>query len=1039
MKGFSSYIWILILFVASGLASLIYQVVWFKQLSYFLGNSTYSQAIVLATFMGGLAIGAYLWGKKSDATQDKLKFFAFLELAIALYCFSYLFIFSSIESLFFQIVQDFDLKSDGLTVLILKFFVSSFTILLPTILMGGTLPVLVDFFTKNLKSVGKNVAILYFLNSLGAVIGTLMAGFWLIESFGLKTTIFIGASIELIVGIVAYYLSYKWKRSDNQSFVIEESTTSIVQEVVISERKHTIVLTVAAFSGFCAMMYEVIWLRLLIPILSSSTYSFTLILSAFIGGITLGSFLVYRYFDKIKNHFRFIGWCQLLIVISILLVLPFYGRLPYYIWKIVGDDSDYSYYLLVQFVIVFVILFIPTIFMGMTLPIASKLVVRSDEGVGAGVGKIFSLNTLGTVAGSLFAGLLFIPLIGIVGTIFLTIFINLLLVFIVFKELKVGFKPIHIVSGLVLVFILGVFIKQADIPNWKYTIMLSEVPRKINRKSPPKNYAQFLKKAKGHDEILFYREGQNGTFVVAQTNKEVYLFTNGKGDANSVGDLQTQVSLAQTPMILHPSPDTVLVIGFGAGTTIGNVLVNDRLVYAEVAEISKEVIDASIYFEHINKKPLENPKLRVIKDDGVATLRLSPKKYDLIISQPSNPWSAGVGNLFTSDFFQDCKKKLHRGGYVAQWFNLYEMDDRSFKLILRTILSEFDYVNLWQIGASDVLIVCSETPLEYDLDALSIRYDAVKNHLAEVKIHSFEAFLSQQIIEDIDILKSYAGAGPSNTEDSPLLEHWAPRAYFNNAKPTDFFSLDERKTFASSSLLLNRYLQSSREKDMNGILQAGLFQSLGGNKELSFYLADLNPSIYDAWAKLAQNAGDLNKFNEFLNLAASARSKRLVAPSDSILVSNNDNGLDLAIQYFNSGSQELMNGNIVNAIDLLKKAIKLNNAHVDAHINLANAFGRSGDYEKALITLDKAIELDAANAKAYFNRGYAKGFLQDQKGAVDDLTKTIELSPSNAKAYALRGQAYIGDGKNDLGCQDLAKALQLGEKSVLQVIEQYCK
>jgi tetratricopeptide (TPR) repeat protein len=200
-----------------------------------------------------------------------------------------------------------------------------------------------------------------------------------------------------------------------------------------------------------------------------------------------------------------------------------------------------------------------------------------------------------------------------------------------------------------------------------------------------------------------------------------------------------------------------------------------------------------------------------------------------------------------------------------------------------------------------------------------------------------------------------------------------------------------------------------------------------------------NPSIYDAWAKLAQNTRDINKYNEFLNLAASARSKRLVSSSESTLDSNNDNSMDLAIQYFNSGSAELMRGNFSMAIELLKKSIKLNNKHIDAHINLANAFGRSGDYKNAIITLNKASELDPANAKVYFNRGYAKGFLQDQEGVIKDLTKAIELSPNNARAFALRGQAFIGAGKNDLGCQDLAKALQLGEKSVLQVIEQYCK
>ena len=1050
----------------SGVAALIYQVTWFKHLSYFLGNSTYTQSLVLATYMGGLAIGAWWWGRKADKSAKSLRVFAFLEIGIALYCFFYYPIFEVLKSCFIDYVSTNDLPSDGGYTLFVKLIISAAGILIPTILMGGTLPVLVKYFSARINQVGKNVAIFYFINSLGAVIGTLIAGFYLLQFFGLRNTTYIGAGMDLAIGAVCLLLSYKIDSSSEAKNEKKERK----ERFTLKKVQYKTVLLIAGISGLSAMIYEIVWLRLLIPILSSSTYSFSVILAVFISGITIGSYIVYRIIDRIKNPYRFLGYCQMGIVITILLSMPFYERLPYYIWSAIGDpatsSASYSYYIFIQFFFVFLLIIIPTIFMGMTLPIASRLCVTEVKNTGRVIGNVFAINTLGTVIGSLAAGLILIPLIGIKNTLQFAVLLNLVLALIVLLTKKLVSQKMKIAVLSILGVSILIYFGNTRQDSWAYSIMLSDVPRKINRIKPPNSYADFYSLAEDHDKIHYYQEGVNGTIVVAQKNKETYLFTNGKGDANSISDLSSQISLGLTPIILHPSPDSVFVIGYGAGTTIGHVMLHSRVKYGEVAEISDEVIDASKYFNDINGEPLRNKNLRVIRDDGLSALLVSPRKYDVIISQPSNPWSAGMGSLFTQEFFQTCKDKLHKGGYVAQWFNLYEMDDKSLKLILRTALSEFKHVTLWHISNSDILILCSENEINRDLKQIEKNYLSSEQELKKIDIHAFPAFLSQQLTSDRERIVHYAGDGPLNTEDLPLLEHWAPRAYFHDSKPEKFYAIDERSDLLKhKNHLLRKYMNSKPNLTKDEILQAGLFQSTGGNKELAYYLAELNPMIYLSWAEKARQLGNIEKANEFEQLASTASSKM---DTNSTIVDQTQNGvheknadvhankgafsqaikeIDIAIKedgenavlYYKKGTFHLSLNELDKSVLALETAISIDNKMIDAYINLANSKGKQSKFREVISILNEAEKLTNSNAKIYFNRGYAKALVNEVNGAIFDFSKAISLNPDYGQAYLLRGRAYMANGNRNNACSDFNLATQLNVQGAREIWQQACK
>lgn len=1064
---------VMLLFILSGVAALMYQVVWFKYLSYFLGNTTYAQAIVLATFMGGLAIGAWWWGKKADESKNALKLFAWLEILIAVYCFLYFPIFEMVKNGFVYVVISNSWDSDSGIVLFLKLIVSALTILIPTILMGGTLPVLVRYLSDRIEEVGKNVAILYFINSFGAIIGTVIAGFYLLEYIGLKGTVYVGALADLFVGLIFLVVAYYVPKISNPIETELNKTTQLPRKEVkvkdtrnlfnVTPLQFKIVLIIAGVSGMCAMIYEVMWLRLLIPILSSSTYSFTLILTAFITGITIGSLIVYFLLPKIKNPYVFLGFCQLGIVLSILLTIPYYEKIPYLIWNNINGNevigTDYTAYLLKQFYYTFILLVLPTIFMGMSLPTASKIAVKKVTESGESVGRIFSINTVGTVVGSVLAGLFMIPFLGIKLTLEITVFLNIILVFLVLLTSQSIRLKIKLVTALSIVLCLGYYYISVKQENWVYAIMTSVVPRKINQMTPPKDYFTFLENEKSvHDEILFYKEGVGGTVVVSRKGDEIQLYTNGKGDAGSQRDLRTQVSLAQTPMVLHPRPDSVFVIGFGAGTTIGNVMSHSRVKYAQVAEISPEVIEASEFFNHVNQEPLKDKRLKLIKDDGVSALRLSPNKYDVIISQPSNPWSAGVGNLFTDEFFRDCKAKLRYGGYVAQWFSLYEMSDKTLKMVIRTVLNQFEYVSLWHIGTSDVLLLCSSTPFKFDMKDIEKNYGEVKHILDKVNLNTLTTFLSQQMLstDNIDKLKAYAyDMGTDiNTENRPILESWAPENYFLHNRPDDFLKLDERNEYDKSALLLRNYEKSKGAFDYDNISKIAAFHIFEGNRELALTLADREPLIYLAWAKSEIDNENYNDALFYLNRLAKtsdtirglyeelARMKSKQNDHKAALIyltegiKKNPNNSEL---YLTRGTTNLMLNQIPEAISDFEKSLVLNPKEVKAYINLATVRAKMNQPKEAIKMLNAAELLSKDDSKLYYNRGSAKGIVGDYKGSVEDFTKTVELDSLNGRAYFLRGKGNQQLGETEDACKDYVRAYKLGVKEAQVLINELCK
>jgi spermidine synthase len=800
-----------IIFIISGISGLIYQIVWFKYLSLFLGNTTYAQMTVLAAFLGGLALGNYFLGKRADAISNLVKVYALLEIFIGAYCLSYPALSFLVGNSFLQIASQLNISSQNILFSVLRFFLAAILLLLPTIAMGGTLPVLSKYFVSNLKGSGKDISLLYFLNSFGAVIGVLFAGFILIKEFGLANTCYAAAILNILIGIFGFVLSFISENMFPKSgqLIIETADSASIKfpGTIITK----IILLVSFFSGMAALLYEMVWTRLLINFFGSSTYSFSIMLAAFILGITIGSWIIYQAQLTKFNKIKILTYSQAAIGLTTMAVLLFYERLPYTLWKVSAlfskTPQSFEIFLFVEFLICVALILLPTIFMGISLPAAAEAYSIGKNGIGSAVGKIFSVNTIGTVIGVIITGLVFIPYFGIKKTFEIGIAINVLSSIILlwsYNLFRIRTKFVFSILCLCSFFIYIVMFS-----NWNRSVISSGVFTSFNS-SPPKTYEDFLKSA-SNDKIIFYEEGVNATVAVTQSisdSTQKSLIINGKPDASTSFDMSTQVLLGQIPLMLHQDPKTVFVVGFGSGTTIGSVLTHpvEKVI---CAEISKEVINAATLFNKENYNCIHDKRLSLVNEDALTLLKLSKDKYDVIISEPSNPWIAGIGTLFSKEYFQKCIERMNESGIMVQWFHVYDTDDSVVQLVLNTFSSVFPYAQIWNSVSNDIILVGSKKNIQLNINSLESKFasDKINNDFKRIFIPDLFTFLSCQSCSPRGFF-TISEMSPLNTETHPILEFLAPRSFYVGKQSSYIYKYDEKFDTLSNSLLVKDFLKN---------------------------------------------------------------------------------------------------------------------------------------------------------------------------------------------------------------------------------------
>lgn len=798
-----------ICFLFSGIAGLIYEVLWAKYLALIFGGTAHAHTLVLATFMGGLALGNFLFGKLADRTRDPLLQYVRMEIGIGLCAALTPLLFMFSKNIYLSAAYSFSL--DYFSIVILKFIIGALIMLPPTILMGGTLPMISKFLIRSSLVRGEKIAQLYYINSLGAVLGTILAGFYLIYTFGLNFSVTIAALFNVLPATAIYILQTFVKNAGYPEQAAPEAVTAQAPHTqeIFSGKLVKIALIAIFLSGFAAMLYEVAWIRLLSVILGSSTYSFSLMLAAFISGITIGSYIVHKNMSRIKSTFFAFGICEILAGLSLLAGLPFYDRLPFIFLQLssffLRTPQTFVLYSFIKFALCFLVMLPPTIFLGMTLPLVSKIASGRLEILGRKIGNVFALNTLGNILGALVVGLVMLPALGIQSTLEVGVIASLIIgCAILLADPKFSRRLKYSLAGSCVVIFL---IYRLATPSWNSALFTVQVFR-LSGNAETLTFKEFCELA-NRKKVLFYKDGFDTTVAVTENQETRTLYVAGKADASTTVDMPTQMLSAHLPLILRPQSKQLLIVGLGSGVTCGAALAHP-VEAIDLVEISSSVVEANSFFAKANRNALADPRVRLHIEDARTFLQTNRKKYDLIMSEPSNPWMSGVSSLFTTEYFTDCLDHLNDGGLMLQWIQIYDMDDETYEIVLNTFRSVFPYSTLWSTGVSDSFLIGSKEKIDFDSAQSRDRVNSalVEKDLARINMKGLFTVLSLQLAGDKTLATELKQGTPPNSDYFPLLEYRAPINLFRHALPVNLLrSLDQRATsLERGDLLLAQYI-----------------------------------------------------------------------------------------------------------------------------------------------------------------------------------------------------------------------------------------
>jgi len=925
-------IWIFVFFFVSGFTGLIYEVVWTRLLTLVLGNTHYSVATVLTTFMAGLALGSYLGGRLVDRWGDPLVLYAVLEGIIGVYCLLIPHFIDFALPLFKWIYTHF--RDEYMLASFWRFGVCAVILIIPASFMGATLPVLGKFVSRDPAVIGRDVGTLYAMNTFGAVVGAFASAFVFMRLFGISATIWIAAALN--IGIAAFILLSVRGRWQETEPVDAAEVPDPGQVHKPFSRELWIILACFGFSGMAALIYQVAWNRIFSLLLGSSVYAFSLILTTFILGLALGTVVFARLVTRFQDLKQVFGVLQLGIAFSALAALPFFGDIPLVNrWIYLNWDLEFGTVQWANFLVIFAIIFVPTFCMGAQFPVVVRMVARSLETLGHHVGSAYASNTVGTIAGSFVGGFILIPLIGIQDTILSAIVLNLVLggyLLATAPGLSMNFKT-YLLPGVLVLFVLVV----KDIQPWDRAVISSGsyIPYRL----------EDLDKALGdRNKILFYEEGIHTTVTTELgVTGNIFLRVNGKTDASLAMDMRTQLLSGYLPMLFNKKREQALVIGQGSGVTLGAV---EQFPAKEIdlVEISPAVIEGSRFFEPFNHHALEDPRVNLILQDGRNHITLTDKTYDVIISEPSNPWISGIGALFTVDFFRLVKQKLNPGGIVCIWTHT-NMSPDNFKSIARSFHAVFPYVTMWEsIVGDDYLLIGSmdEYALPYEEADRILGNPVTGKDLKRLGIENIRDLMGLLIMKQ-DTLKEFIGDAPLHTDDNSLLEFGAP----------EYIYKDERHLIVQQ---LTPHFKVYPEF-------------------VSF--ADLAPEKQEAIRR------------ELATLERSEVQVKAIKRKAQI-----DQYLDQAVAAVERGAYEP-------AAHLYHKILEIDPEHVLTLLNLGNVYREVQEYKKAEDAYRQTVKINPYYVYGYMELGKLQLMRGRPSAALKPLSQARELVPDDAAVRRL--------------------------------------
>ncbi|MEO8145916.1 MAG: spermidine synthase [Betaproteobacteria bacterium] len=758
-----------LLFIASGFAGLIYESVWTHYLKLYLGHAAYAQSLVLIVFMGGMALGAAYCARISTRIRNPLAVYAAIEAAIGLCALVFHEIFVAATDWSYATL----LPSLGVDWLALaaKLAVACALILPQSILLGATFPLMSAGLVRTTQARGEAISMLYFSNSLGAAAGVLTSGFVLIAWVGLPGTLRTAGIINLILAAAVALLA-------------RPAVAAPLVRTEAGARPERLLLTVALLTGLASFIYEICWIRMLSLVLGASTHSFELMLSTFILGLALGGLAVRRLVDRAASPERLLGWVQVAMGLLALATLPVYDRtfelMEYFMKGLARTDAGYVFFNLTGQGVSALVMLPATFCAGMTLPLITGALLRRGSGERA-IGKVYAANTLGAIGGVLFAVHIGLPQLGLKNTLILGALIDAALGLALLYRHAPRATAFAVAAACVLAFapVAALFELNAN-------KMTAGVFRHGELGSS------------SEAEILFKQDGKTATVHLARYADATSIRTNGKSDGsinlNPEGargsDEITMVLTAAVPLAIRTDAKSAAVIGIGTGLTMHTLLQNLSLASVETVEIEAAMVEASRGFAPRNNAAFLDPRGRIWIDDAKAFFATRNRHYDILISEPSNPWVSGVSSLFTREFYRRIREHLNPGGILVQWFQLYEIDPSLLASVMRALGEAFPHYVIFAPSDYDVLIIASASPIPLPAKAAVFEHPSLAKELWNVHVLTPGDLDARYLGDRATLEPLFASYGmPANSDYYPVLDLNAARHRYTEKNASDVVAM----------------------------------------------------------------------------------------------------------------------------------------------------------------------------------------------------------------------------------------------------------
>ena len=746
-----AHIFLLVLFFLSGACTLVYQVIWVRMLVLVFGTGAFAVSTVLTAFMAGLALGSFYFGRLADKSENNLRLYALLELGIAAFALAFPLILSGLDEIHTWLYQQ--LEATPYVFALMRFPLCFLVLLIPTTLMGGTLPILIRFATRHMSQVGWSVGTLYAANTFGAACGVGTAAYLTIEYLGISGT----TTVAVVGNVLIAVFSLTWSRRLSDS--AEPYRVSLGQRNNAQQKNPPalpnwlVQLTLLVFcaSGFTALGYEVLWTRVLTMILGLSTaQSLSIILIAFLLGLALGGAIASRFVGRWPDLLIAFGAVEILLGLFGHISIGAFGASTHFI-PYLSALTSWTGYLFATATLIFWITLIPTCLLGVLLPLVGQLNVTHLKTLGTKIGKVYAVNSLGSIGGAFGTGFLLIPLLGTERAVQVLAWTNIALgavLLLVHPNASSRFK-----------------LQAIGLPVGAVLLLTWAMPSNL--------FIALFTNTEKDSELVYYREGTAGTVTVHQMDHgNRILKVNGMGEVpTDHASIKIFRLLGNLPMILHSDPRQVLVIAFGGGVTLSSVLLHqpERV---DCVEVVPGVVEAADFFARYNNyvfNRVGTGRLRLIHGDGRNHVMRTPERYDIIIADATHPGTADSWVLYTEEFYQLCRQRLKTAGLIAQWIPLHGLAVADYEMILRTFRAVFPHATLWLTDKYSIVLGANQPQhIDFELLAQRLSAAALQESLQEVDLADPVSFAGTLALDE-RAFSDYAGHGPLNTDDRPYI------------------------------------------------------------------------------------------------------------------------------------------------------------------------------------------------------------------------------------------------------------------------------